>query len=200
MAATSLIGEEFNRLARSDLDAFILSRRRALSQSVVASLVTAGAIVGALPLPIADALVLAPVEMMEVRAIAKIYGISQDGDFEKLADTIIDVGTVSVAAKGAISILKAIPGINVAAEILNAAVAGSIIAALGEGCVYVFERISTGEMDESDIETIRKYFEGLLQNQEFLNKVSGVIKSLRDGVNAKSVGRAIAALFADQPV
>jgi uncharacterized protein (DUF697 family)/GTPase Era involved in 16S rRNA processing len=181
--------------ARGDLERFILARKRALSQGVIAPCVTAGAVVGALPLPIADAAVLGPVEAVEVTTLARIYGLNKDDGFDSLMDTIIDVGTVSVAAKGAISVLKAIPGINVAAEVLNAAVAASIIAALGEGCVYVFEQMSTGKMSEADLETVRKYFEQLLQNREFLGKVSGVLKSLKDGADVKTVSKAIAALF-----
>jgi uncharacterized protein (DUF697 family) len=181
--------------ARGDLERFILARKRALSQGVIAPCVTAGAVVGALPLPIADAAVLGPVEAVEVTALARIYGLTKDDGFDSLMDTIIDVGTVSVAAKGAISVLKAIPGINVAAEVLNAAVAASIIAALGEGCVYVFEQMSTGKMSEADLETVRRYFEQLLQNREFLGKVSGVLKSLKDGADVKTVSKAIAALF-----
>ena len=37
------------------------------------------------------------------------------------------MGTVSTAAKAAISTLKAIPGINIAASALNAIIAGSIV-------------------------------------------------------------------------
>ena len=182
-------------LANSDLQDFIMMRRRALSQGVILPCVATGAVVGALPLPIADAMVLAPVEAVEVNALARIYGLAKEDEFAALSDTIIDVGTVSVAAKGAISVLKAIPGINVAAEILNATVAASFIAALGEGCVYVFEQICTGQMDESDLDAIRTYFEGVLQSQDFLNKVAEALKSMKGGIDPAAVARAVSILF-----
>ena len=74
--------------------------------------------------------------------------------------------------------------------------AASFIAALGEGCVYVFERIGTGEMDESDLEGVHRYFEEILQSQEFLDKVARALKSLKNGVDPATVARAVSILFA----
>ena len=61
--------------------------------------------------------------------------------------------------KTALSGLKAVPGINIAGEVLNAIVAGSVIAALGEGCVYIFEQIYLGNKTTSDIEWVKKILE-----------------------------------------
>ena len=184
--------------AKGDLQDFVMMRRRALSQGVIAPCAAAGAVVGALPLPIADAIVLAPVEAAEVNAIARIYGLADGDQFDAISDTIIDVGTISVAAKGAISVLKAIPGINVAAEILNASVAASFVTALGEGCVYVFEQICLGKMDASDLDSIRKYFEGILQSQEFLDRAAEALKAMKGGMDPASVARAVGILFAQK--
>lgn len=182
--------------AKKDLSDYIMLRRRALSQGVIAPSVVAGAVVGALPLPIADALVLGPVEAAEINAIARIYGIAGKKEFAALTDTIIDVGTVSVAAKGALGVLKAVPGVSVAAEVLNATVAASFVAALGEGCVYVFEQVCAGKMDVTDLEAIRRYFEGILQSQDFLNRVTQALKSMRNGMDAASIAKAVGILFA----
>lgn len=184
--------------AKGDLQDFVLARNRALSQGVIAACTAAGAVVGALPLPIADAMVLAPVEAAEVNAIARIYGLADGEKFDAISDTIIDVGTVSVAAKGAIGVLKAIPGINVAAEILNATVAASFVIALGEGCVYVFEQICLGKMDDSDLDSIRTYFEGILQSQEFLSRVAEALKSMNGSMDPAAIARAVSILFAQK--
>lgn len=183
------------KCAKGDLQDFVMARRRALSQGVIAPCVAAAAVVGALPLPIADAMVLAPVEAAEVNAIARIYGLAKGEKFDAISDTIIDVGTVSVAAKGAIGVLKAIPGINLAADVLNATVAASFVAALGEGCVYVFEQICLGKMDDSDLESIRNYFEEILQSQEFLSRVAGALRSMKGGMDPAAIARAVSILF-----
>lgn len=182
--------------APRDLQDFVMKRNKALAQGIIAPCVAAGAVVGALPLPIADAVVLIPVEAAEINAIARLYRLDKRDEFQMLRDTIIDVGTVSAAAKGAIGVLKVIPGINVAIEILNATVAASFVAALGEGCVYLFEQICLGKVDDTDLDEIRKYFERILQSQEFLNKVAEALKSLKDGANPAAIAHAVSILFA----
>ena len=66
---------------------------------------------GAVPISIADAVILKPIEITEINAIAKVYGIKNDQQTKKFFNSIIEVGTVSIAAKTAISALKNIPGI-----------------------------------------------------------------------------------------
>lgn len=182
------------KAAENDIDEFVLNRKRAMAQGVIVPSVAVGAAVGALPIPIADAAVLGAVETAEVGAIAKVYGIGKDDKSKALIEAIVNVGTVSAAAKGAISMLKAVPGINVAAEVLNAVVAGCIVAALGEGCAYVFERIYVGEKDVTDIEWVEKLLEEQLSS-EFVDKVVAVINSLGDKVDAQTIAKVIGIVF-----
>ena len=191
---TNSLMPEGIQAASADIDAFVLKRKRAMAQGVVIPMIAAGAAVGALPIPIADAAVLGAVEAAEINAIAKIYGIGAGDEAKMLVDTIVNVGTVSVAAKGAISMLKAIPGINVAADVLNAVVAAGFVAALGEGCAYVFEKIYTGEKDINDIEWVRKLMEAQLSN-DFVSKLTAALGQLGSKPDARAIGRVVAALF-----
>jgi hypothetical protein len=90
------------------------------------------------------------------------------------------VGTVSTVAKAAIGALKAIPGINLAASVVNAAIAGSIVAAIGEGTMRVFERIYMGEKTLDDTEWVRGFLESrmsrdlIAQGTKVVGKLSGV--------------------------
>ena len=63
------------KTAESNINKYKLNRKRALAQSVVGASTTAGVIVGAVPIPFADAVILTPIELAEIRAIAQIYGI-----------------------------------------------------------------------------------------------------------------------------
>ena len=72
---------------------------------------------------------------------------------------MIEAGAAGVVGKTALGVLNTIPGINIAAEVLNAIVAGTIVAALGEGCIYVFEQIYTGAKSANDIEWVKKSME-----------------------------------------
>ena len=85
-----------------------------------------------------------------VKAIATIY----DVDASILATAIIQASIVSNTAKLALSAIKAIPGINVGAAILNAVVAGVFTVAIGETTIYVCQKINAGEIDVSQIEEV----------------------------------------------
>lgn len=65
----------------------------------------------------------------------------------------------SIAAKAAIGALKAIPGVNLAGEVINAIVAAAIVAAIGEGSAFVFEKVCLGEMSAKDVDAIRDFKE-----------------------------------------
>ena len=179
-----------------DIATFSTRRRRSVARSIVAASVAAGVAVGAVPIPISDALILTPIETAEINALATLYGIGKDSASKKLLATILEMGTVSTAAKAAISALKAVPGINVAASMLNAAIAGSIVAALGEGTIRIFERIYLGEHTLDDTEWAKKALESQLSQDliargtQALGRLSGV-----SSVSSKNQKKAIAGLL-----
>lgn len=163
--ATNEAMPEGVRAASDDIASFTLRRRRSVARSIIAASAAAGVAVGAVPIPISDALILTPIETGEVNALATLYGIRQDSASKRLLSTILEVGTVSTAAKAAISALKAIPGINIGASALNAAIAGSIVVALGEGALRVFERIYTGEKTLDDTEWAKGFLESRMSKE-----------------------------------
>ena len=85
-------------------------------------------------------------------------------------NSIVERGTVSTTAKATISALKAIPGINIGASVLNAIIAGAFVAAIGEGSIYIFEKIYTGEKSIEDIEWVKNVIESKLSSQ-FVEKM-----------------------------
>ena len=68
--------------------------------------------IAAIPIPLSDAVLLTPLESGEINAIAKIYGIKIDKNSKRFIASLVEAGTVVVAAKAAINALKAIPAIN----------------------------------------------------------------------------------------
>ncbi|WP_198031355.1 DUF697 domain-containing protein [Jeotgalibaca sp. PTS2502] len=138
---TNVLMPEGIRAGAHDVYKFKLKRKKALAQSIVVASTTAAVTVGAIPIPIADALILSPIEVAQINSLARLYEINKDEQTKQLFNSIVEVGTVSVAAKTAISALKAIPGINIGVSVLNAIMAGAIVAAIGEGSIYVFEKI-----------------------------------------------------------
>lgn len=191
---TNEIMPEGIKAGEKDIYNFKLSRKRALAHSVVGLATASGVTVGAVPIPFADAIILSPIEIGEINAIAKIYGIKKNETSTKFINLIVEVGTISTAAKAAISALKAIPGINLAASVLNAIIAGSIIAAIGEGSIYVFEKIYTGEKSIEDIDWMKKVMESNLSSQ-FVEQVTIIAEKISKSNNKKDIAKMITSLL-----
>ena len=182
------------KAGEKDIFAFKLNRKRALAQSIVGVSTAAGVTVGAVPVPFADALILSPIEIGEINALAHLYGINRGEGSKQFLNSIVEVGTVSAAAKAAISALKAIPGVNLAASVLNAIIAGSIVAAIGEGSIYAFEKVYLGEKSIADIDWVKKVMESKLSSQ-FIEKVTVIAEKIAKSENTKNVGKLITELL-----
>lgn len=192
--ATNALMPEGIKAGAHDVYKFKLKRKKALAQSVVAVTTTAAVTVGAIPVPFADALILTPIEVGQINALARLYEINKDEQSKQFFNSIVEVGTVSVAAKTAISALKAIPGINIGASVLNAIMAGAIVAAIGEGSIYVFEKIYTGEKSVEDIDWVKNVMESELSSQ-FVENVTVVVEQIVKSGNTKNIGKLISSLF-----
>lgn len=187
---TNNVMPEGIKAGEADINAFKLKRKRVLAQSVVVASVAAGAVIGAVPIPFADTAILAPLEICEINALASVYGINKDEKSKRLCNSMVEVGTVSVAAKTIISGFKSIPGLNIATGILNAVIAGTIITAIGEGSTYVFEKIYLGEKSIDDIEWIKNIMESKFSNQ-LIDQVNELFKNgqITNKTKAKDIGK-----------
>lgn len=188
--ATNELMPEGIKAGETDIAIFKLNRKRVMAHGIVGVSTTAAVVVGAIPIPFADALILSPIEVALVNALAQIYGISKNEASKQFFNSIVEVGTVSMAAKTAISALKTIPGINLAASVLNAAIAGSIVAALGEGTIYAFEQVYLGEKSVADIDWVKKVIEAKLTSQvtEFAKEV---ISKTTENTDSKMISEII---------
>ena len=192
--ATNELLPEGIKAAKTDIATFKLNRKRALAHSIVGVATTGAVVVGAVPIPFADALILGPVELAEVNALAQVYGINKNEESKRFLNSIVEVGTVSIAAKAAIGALKAVPGINIGAAVMNAIIAGSIVAALGEGAIYAFEQIYLGTKTVADVDWVKKIIESKLST-EFIRKVEDVLKKVSNDIDIKAFSQEILKLF-----
>ena len=175
---------------KQDIDKYKLNRKRVMSQSVIGVATTGAAVVGAVPIPFADAAILTPVEVAMVNGLAKIYDIGKNEKSSQFVNSIIEVGTVGMAAKTALSAIKAIPGLNIATSALNAVVAGVFVASIGEASKYLFEQVYLGEKTLEDIDWAKKIVEAKITN-ETIEKVNKVLKSLDGKVDKDSIMKAL---------
>lgn len=130
----------------------IMEQKRFTANALVTGATTAGVVVGAAPISFADSLILVPIETGLTKGILKIYGIDFGGD---IVSAIVGSAAISTAAKTAVSALKTIP--NIAGSVVNAVVAGFVIAALGETVVAVSEAIYLGKIDKNKVENVAAF-------------------------------------------
>jgi uncharacterized protein (DUF697 family)/GTPase SAR1 family protein len=185
---------EGRKAAQKDISRFKLNRKRALAQTVIVAGTTGGVVVGAVPIPFPDAIILAPLELTEIKALAKIYGIKQDEDSQKFFNSIIEVGAASVVAKTVLQALKAVPGIQIGAAALNAVIAAAIVAAMGEGASYVFEQIYLGNKSVEDVDWVKKVMEARMTN-DFLEKLLAAVSGLGENATPQRIAQVVSSLF-----
>ncbi len=163
-------------------------KRRTQARRMIAGTAAGAAVVGAVPIPIADSALLVPLQLHMLTRIAKIYGMEKDSAENAVIDNIIKVGATTMAGRTILSALKGVPGIHLAASVLNALVAGTVTYAAGEISAMVFEGIQRGTIDPKTIDWAR-YIEVLYREkmpeyteliQEALEKRSAedVVKNL----------------------
>ena len=194
--ATNELLPEGYQAAEKDIARFKLNRKRALAQGIVVTATGSGMAVGAVPIPIPDAAILIPVEAAEINALAKLYGINNDEESRKFLNSIVEVGTVSLAAKTALNALKAIPGINLGAAALNAIFAGAIIAVLGEGSIAAFEQVYLGNKSVEDLDWIKQFMESKLA-ADFVEKLKAAASQSKDGMSSKKLIEIVLGIFTE---
>ena len=192
--ATNDLLPEGIRASETDVARYKMDRRRAFAHSSVGVATASAVIVGAVPIPFPDAAILTPLEIAEINTVSRIYGINKDEKLVKFVDSIVEVGTVSTAARAAVNALKSIPGVNAAASAVNAVIAGSIVAAIGECSIAAFEQISAGNRSLSETEWVKELTDSKL-SEKFVSKVSTILKRYNDAQDPKKLTQLILDVF-----
>ena len=191
--ATNALMPEGSRAAAHDLAQFILNRKRVLAQSIVGAATAGAVVVGAVPLPVPDGVILTPTEVMEVNSLAKVYGIEGKAGSKHFLNSIIEAGTVGMVAKSIINMLKAIPGVNIAASVLNAIIAGVIVAVIGEGSIYAFEQIYLGKKSVEDTDWVKKIIESRI-TETVIGKAKPILEKVSGSSDKKELLQAVVEL------
>lgn len=147
-----LVTTTLNLSPDGDKDAFRIAQRlnlpwkRELARPVVATASAAAAAVAATPLPIADAITLAPIQLTMMGRIATIYDLELTTMMS--ATALAQLSTQIAGQALARSFIKLIPG---AGNAVNAAVAFALTGAVGEAWMRLCERVHTGDINPGKI-------------------------------------------------
>ena len=133
-----------------------LRTKRYMSYSLIAGVTASASVVGAVPIPVHDSVILVPLQSLMVKKLSSIYGIRSDDAVNDIVNSVLKAGAVTMAARTALSYLKSIPGINIAASVLNAAVAGVFTFIMGEVTLELLERTYTGAFDLNEVDWVKE--------------------------------------------
>ena len=134
--------DEAKKINQENRDRMVLEQKRFTANGAVVGATTSAVVIGAVPVPFPDSVVLVPLETGLTKLIFKIYGVNYSIE---LVTAIVGSTMITTVAK---SILKAIP---IAGAVANGVVAGAIVFALGESVIAAAEAIYTGKLDPTKI-------------------------------------------------
>ena len=154
MERTNDILPEAVRRAFTNAQGVVIRLKANQARAVVGASSVAAAGIGAVPIPVPDAVVLMPVQLGMLASINAIFGIDMGSDRAvNLIRGLVGQGGVTVVGRQiAANLLKVIPGVSV----INASVAAALTAALGEAyiqlCSEMLRRQAAGKpMPETDM-------------------------------------------------
>ena len=140
-----------------------LDRKRASARTVVGGSVAAAALVGAVPIPVADAAVLVPIQGAMIAGISACYGLKLS--VVTLAAELLPALAAAGGTAAAASLLKLVPGLGSA---VSATVAGVLTGAIGAAWMAVCDLIVQDRIKGIDTlldqGALRRVFEDTLKS------------------------------------
>lgn len=148
-----LVAETLALSPEDEKDAFRIAQRlnlpwkREMARPIITAAATAAAGAAAVPLPVADALTLAPIQLGMMGRISAIYDMELKTMLS--ASALAQLGVQMSGQALARSLIKVIPG---AGSVINSSVAFALTAATGEGWMRLCEQVHTGKIDVARIQ------------------------------------------------
>ncbi|WP_062460836.1 GTPase family protein [Demequina soli] len=130
-----------------------LPLKRALARKAIVAAGTASAAAAATPIPVADAVALAPIQLGMMGRIAAVYQL--DLKVMMSAQAIAQLAVQVVGRALARSLIKLIPAVG---TVINATVASALTTATGEGWLRLCEAVYSGKVALDQVEKVWKDF------------------------------------------
>ena len=168
-------------IKKESMQQMVLAQKRASANAITLGATAGAIVVGAVPIPFADSMILVPLETGLVKSIFKCYGISFSTE---LVTAIIGSAAITNVARAVLAQLKTIP--NIAASVLNAVVAGVFVGCLGEAVIALSEAIYQGRIDPKKIDDATVYVQDKLKNNPALAKAVSYLTGHSNELGGKS--------------
>ena len=134
-----------------------LAPLRLRAAGIISGFAAAGAAAVAVPLPVRDAVLLSPLELAEINALADVYGITKDESIRRGFSALIELGAVSTVGRKALGFLERKPLPGVAKRATNAITAAGVVTGIGICSAYSFEQMHLGRASVEDFGVFRTF-------------------------------------------
>ncbi|MBP3841303.1 MAG: 50S ribosome-binding GTPase [Bacilli bacterium] len=168
--------DEAKIINKENRDRMVIEQRRFTANGTTAVAAASAVVIGAVPIPFADSVILVPLEVGLTKRIFKIYKIDYNN---KLIMEIVGSTIITSVAKG---IISAIP---IAGPVVNAVVAGAIVFALGEGVIGASELIINGKLDTKKVDEVSKFVGEKVKNNPIIGELSEYFEKNKDNIKDK---------------
>lgn len=168
--------DEAKRINTANRNSMILKQKRYTAHGLVVGSTTSAAVIGAVPIPFPDSVILVPLETALTKAIFKIYGVKYSND---LVTSIVGSTMITNIAK---QVLKAIPIVGAPA---NAIVGGVFVFALGEAVIVASEAIYSGKLDPTKIDETVKFIVNKIKENPILDYTTKYLEENKDIIVSK---------------
>lgn len=156
---------------------------------------TMGAVVGAVPIQIADGVILTGIETGMITYLSKLYHISDSKEetAEEIMKALLEAGTAGFVAKAAVSRAKYIPGVGKVAAVVNAIVAFFIVELLGQASIALFENINSGKIHTNKKDEVIGFVEKyVLENApEMFKVITEYVEKNKEKIDFKELGKLV---------
>lgn len=173
------------------VEEFKSKQRNKKAEMLIAAYAAGAATIGAIPIPRADAPILATLETKMIRDLGKIYGIQEgeNANVTSLFKSLVTAGTVGVIAKKAVSLIKSISYFNLLADAVNAVMAASIVEMLGHLCMVVFENLNSGKLSLDKMDEIEAFIKKYVGENvpAFVGKIEKLVEKQGSKINIKDL-------------
>jgi uncharacterized protein (DUF697 family) len=136
------------------------ARKRRAARGLIAAAAATAATAAAVPVPVATAVVLAPIQLGMMGNIARMYGLSLKGVLGSTG-ALTQLALQLTGRAAAASLVKLVPGVG---SVVNATVASAWTYAAGEAWLFLCEGVASGKIDPKKIGPLLAYLQPLIES------------------------------------